>query len=77
LPPFTQVIITSIAEKRPIQDLAILLAMDRLTIVLGLAALSISRTDHYAKRIAQHLLGDWQHRLPKPTVTLILEVLDL
>jgi len=77
LPPFTQVIITSIAEKRPIQDLAILLAIDRFTIVLGLAALSISRTDHHAKRIAQHLLGDWEHRLPKPTVKLILDALDL
>ena len=77
LPPFTQVIITSMAEKRPIQDLAILLAIDRFTIVLGLAALSISRTDHHAKRIAQYLLGDWQHRLPKPTVKLILDALDL
>lgn len=77
LPPFTQVIITSIAEKRPIQDLATLLKMEQSTIVLGLAALSVSRTDHHAKRLAQRLLGDWQHRLPKPTVTLILEVLDL
>jgi len=77
LPPFTQVSITSIAEKRPIQDLAILLAMDRFTIVLGLAALSISRTDHHAKRIAQHLLGDWQHMLPKRTVKLIVDALDL
>jgi hypothetical protein len=77
LPPFTQVIITSIAEKRAIQDLAALLEMDQSTIVLGLAGLSISKTDHHAKRIAQHLLGDWQHRLPKPTVTIIVEAFDL
>ena len=77
LPPFTQVIITSIAEKRAIQVLAALLKMDQSTIVLGLAALSISKTDHHAKRIAQHLLGDWQHRLPKPTVTIIVEAFDL
>ncbi|CAN1566745.1 vWFA domain containing protein [Sphingomonadaceae bacterium] len=77
LPPFTQVIIASIAEKRPIQDLAIRLAMDKPTVVIFLAALSISRTDHHAKRIAQHLLGDWRHRLPKPTVTLIVDALDL
>ena len=77
LPPFTQVIISSISEKRPIQNLATLLVMERFTIVLGLAALSVSRTNHHAKRLAQHLLGDWEHRLPKPTVKLILDALDL
>lgn len=77
LPPFTQVIITSIAEKRAIKDMAALLKIDQSNIVVGLAALSVSRTDHHAKRLAQHLLGDWEPRLPKRTVKLIREALDL
>lgn len=77
LPPFVQVIMSSISEKRPILELARALAIDELTVVLGLTLLSLSKSDRHAKRIAKRLLGDWQSQLPKRKVELIGEILEL
>lgn len=77
LPPFVQVIMSSISEKRPILELARTLGIDEFTVVLGLTLLSLSKSDRHAKRIAKRLLGDWQSQLPKRKVELICEILEL
>ena len=77
LPPSIQYMAQRIAEKRPIHNLAKLLAVDPYIAVLGLAALAASKSDRHAKRLIQHLLGDWENLLPPRMVKLIQDTLEL
>ncbi len=77
LPPSIQDMAQWISEKRPIQNLAKLLAVDPYIAVLGLAALAASKSDRHAKRLIQHLLGDWENLLPPRMVGFIKDTLEL
>ena len=77
LPRSIQAMAEWIAEKRPIQNLAKLLALDPYIAVLGLAALAASKSDRHAKRLIQHLLGDWENLLPPRMVGFIKDTLKL
>lgn len=77
LPPLMREMITWTAAKRPIQGVARGLGLEPFLVVLGLIALTRSKTDRHAKRLASHLLGNWESRLPERMVKLICEVLEL